>query len=419
MRISVLPIALAMLGAIDAHALTLTPDSKWRETRIPVCWEDPDPAHKQERTLVRKAVRLSWEAESTITFTDWRSCRSDSVGIRIVTKTDFPRTLKRGRFVSGVSHGMVLPELWGLAALSVNLKAPVHEFGHALGFGHEYARPDAPSLEECGTTISDGSIYIESDEPLTPYDADSVMVACVATATVRMSLGVPRLSAGDIFGLVRTYGSHPDHILDLDEAGDRFGASLTLADLDGDGQSDLAVGAPGEDDGKGAVYVYRGDKVRGFRPMIRLSPEDFPDLVGKGFGAALKWASVSGDGLGRLRVGVLDGDLSYLYRPGRKALPVADRLGNAIVSSGVTDASIPLDHADLGRFGFPLAGIRPGTELVTLTADLNADGIEDLVVGAPETNGAARHSGTVTVFRGEQQNGAISYAPWYWFGQSY
>lgn len=46
----------------------------------------------------------------------------------------------------------------------------------------------------------------------------------------------------------------------------RFGTTISyLADLNGDGLRDVAVGAPLEDDRRGAVYIYLGDKQSGVR----------------------------------------------------------------------------------------------------------------------------------------------------------
>ncbi|XP_030280885.1 integrin alpha-M-like [Sparus aurata] len=46
----------------------------------------------------------------------------------------------------------------------------------------------------------------------------------------------------------------------------RFGTTISsLADLNGDGLRDVAVGAPLEDDNRGAVYIFLGDKHRGIR----------------------------------------------------------------------------------------------------------------------------------------------------------
>ncbi|XP_073670570.1 integrin alpha-X isoform X2 [Paramisgurnus dabryanus] len=52
----------------------------------------------------------------------------------------------------------------------------------------------------------------------------------------------------------------------------RFAASLaSLKDLNGDGLSDVAVGAPLEDEGTGVVYIYLGDKTHGIN--LKYSPQ--------------------------------------------------------------------------------------------------------------------------------------------------
>ena len=57
-------------------------------------------------------------------------------------------------------------------------------------------------------------------------------------------------------GLV--YGQDTRHVPGKAEKHDRFGAAVALLDHDGDTHPDLTVGAPGENDGDGAVTLLRG-----------------------------------------------------------------------------------------------------------------------------------------------------------------
>jgi len=151
--------------------------SIWKTLEIPVCWESMDPNFETQRQWVRQATVNSWEKNSSLRFTGWGGCQSNSRGIRIAVSDINPHVKALGSDLNGFVNGMVLDftfERWSPECGRPHRRQScietiaVHEFGHALGFSHEQNRADAPACrgEKQGTN---GDTYI------TPYDLNSVM----------------------------------------------------------------------------------------------------------------------------------------------------------------------------------------------------------------------------------------------------
>ena len=185
---------------------------------------------------------------------------------------------------------------------------------------------------------------------------------------------------------------------------DRFGRSVSAAgDVNGDGFGDLIVGAFGAgpaDRNSGASYVIFG-RNSGFAANLnpselngsngfRLTGAAVGNLSGLSVSAA---GDLNGDGFGDLLIGA----------------PYADPKGNDSGASYVVFGRSGGFAADLnlselnGVNGFTLIGMaeydRSGMS-VSAAGDVNGDGFDDLIVGAPRVDAGARDSGASYVVFG-------------------
>jgi hypothetical protein len=159
---------------------------------------------------------------------------------------------------------------------------------------------------------------------------------------------------------------------------DYFGSAFTTGDFNADGRPDLAVGAYTDNTSTGKVYIFYND---GSYPTGAASADVI--LTGGAtnnfFGVAMITGDFNADGKDDIAVGAY----GYNSHQGRAYI----FYGGSMISEGVAGADITLTgETTLNDFGYILAA-----------ADFNADGKDDLVVGAYWYNS---YQGRVYVFYG-------------------
>jgi hypothetical protein len=188
-------------------------------------------------------------------------------------------------------------------------------------------------------------------------------------------------------------------VRDVAEADDRFGASLTTGDFNGDGFSDLLIGIPEEDfdqANEGSVQVLYG-AVSGIIPKGTFFNQDHPQIPGSGFGAnqmgfAVAAGDFNGDGRDDLAASVIGEDGS------------AANTGAVIIIHGSVDGLIAAGSQfwDQDSPGVPDSGENSDNFGRALAAgDFDGDGFSDLAVGVPlEDIGTFVNAGGINVFYG-------------------
>lgn len=180
----------------------------------------------------------------------------------------------------------------------------------------------------------------------------------------------------------------------VSETGDGFGAALAAGDFDGNGQKDLAVGAPGQSvngaAGAGIVFTYRAgfEIFTGSGPLAQ-EQAGGTSVAGDGFGSVLAAGDFNGDGFDDLAIGAPAknpggapaGGVVYVFRGSASGFSPG---------TAMTLASLGSSNAAGDQFGAALA-----------SGDFNSDGFDDLAIGAPgRASGGAAGSGLVAVLLG-------------------
>jgi hypothetical protein len=180
----------------------------WPGGKVQVCWRADADDHDyfaNNARLVRDLVENGWGRAANIQFSGWGVCPT------FTNDDDPPRTVQihwsedDGGKGPHADYGYFIDKrtfvrLRNIEDYNDRTQFPgdvLHEFGHALGFGHEQNHPQRGSQ---AAGVCDPAVTVTA-EALTPFDQYSVMGYC--------STALNTLSPLDIVGAQNEYGRKP------------------------------------------------------------------------------------------------------------------------------------------------------------------------------------------------------------------
>lgn len=234
-------------------------------------------------------------------------------------------------------------------------------------------------------------------------DSDGVGDLVIASPSASTSLSqageVSLVSGTDALAGGRSSLDDAHHLFTGAERFGYLGIGLSMNDVDGDDLADLLLGAIGSDLGgtnSGVVYLYRGPFAAG---STLISDGDWDArIVGAAGGDELGGeiearADLDGDGLVDLVFGV------------RKDNSSGTLAGAVAILSGAPSGTVDLADADATLLG-DAAGDSFGSGVAALS-DVDGDGLDDLIAGAPANDDVALASGAAYIFAGRSDLGTL------------
>ena len=180
-------------------------------------------------------------------------------------------------------------------------------------------------------------------------------------------------------------------------SGAGLGTSLAVGDVNGDGTPDLLVGAPGTHKSKGAAFVVSGKSVIAGGSVGTTGHMFAVDgsVVAGGLGTSVALGDLDGDGLADIVVAEPGVKIRSIPRAGRISVYRGRRrFRNSRVMFGAKGGK-----PDLEIIGRENEGL--GVHLAV--ADVNGDGIADLITGSPFLPaGRIKSGGSLQIFLGKK-----------------